>query len=150
MTDIALIFDPDTMDFDAALDGADLKSETGLATAIYMSWFTDAPAKPGDVIPDGTNDGRGWWGDYNARVDGDRIGSRLWLLKRSKRTAEVIRLAADYAREGLQWMIADGVAAAVDVSAGAQSTAGILLTAVITKPGGNNSEFSYVWQGLNG
>jgi phage gp46-like protein len=150
MTDIALIPDPDAFQFDAALDGPDLQSETGLATAIYMSLFSDAPAQDGDVVPDGTDDRRGWWGDYAARVDGDRIGSRLWLLKRAKRTAETIRLVADYAREALQWLVTDGVAASIDVVSVSQSTAGILLTVTVTRPGGNNSKFNYVWQGLNG
>lgn len=151
MSDLALIFDPDALDFDIALTAVgDLQAETGLATAIYLSLFTDAPARPGDVIPDGSTDGRGWWGDYTPRFDGDRIGSRLWLLERAKRTAENIRLVQDYGAEALQWLVTDGVASTVSVTAVARGSDAVKLTVVVTAPDGKNSQFHYVWDGLNG
>lgn len=58
---------------------------------------------------------QGWWGDTFADTSGDRIGSKLWLLRREKLTREVIARAKDYAEESLRWMIEDAVAKSVVV-----------------------------------
>ena len=50
-------------------------------------------------------------------TDGDRTGSRLWLLSREKTLPEVLRRAHDYAFEALIWLVDDGIARAVDVDA---------------------------------
>lgn len=50
-------------------------------------------------------------------IAGDRIGSRLWLLKREKQLPETLRRAEDYAREALAWLVTDGLAASVTVAA---------------------------------
>jgi len=96
---------------DWQLAGADLLSGDDLQTAVLISLFTDRVAQPDDVIPDGTTDPRGWWGDDPERP----VGSRLWLLGRAKQTTETLAAAQDYIVEALQWLIDDGVAAAVDV-----------------------------------
>ncbi|WP_281523382.1 MULTISPECIES: phage GP46 family protein [Bacteria] len=57
---------------------------------------------------------QGWWGDTFAD-SGDRIGSKLWLLRREKLTREVIARAKDYAEESLRWMVEDAVAKSVVV-----------------------------------
>ena len=45
------------------------------------------------------------------------IGSRLWLLRRSKLIEnETVRLAEEYIREALQWMIDDGLVLSIDVT----------------------------------
>lgn len=118
MTDIALAWDPLLARADIAVANGDLVRDDGLRTAVLISLFTDTLARPDDEIPDGTDDRRGWWGD--TPVDGetaDPIGSRLWLLARAKRTEETRRRAETYARDALAWMVTDGVAAAVAVSA---------------------------------
>jgi phage gp46-like protein len=56
------------------------------------------------VIPDGTNDPRGWWADSDVP-----IGSRMWLLRRAKQTPDTLQRAFDYLCEALQWMLDDGV-----------------------------------------
>ena len=88
--------------------GAALLTGLDLQTAILISLFSDRQAAPGDVIPDGSNDPRGWWGD-------NTIGSRLWLLSRSKQTQDTLQRAYDYIAESLQWLIDDGVVARFDV-----------------------------------
>ena len=50
----------------------------------------------------------GWWGDTYPAVANDRIGSRLWLLRRVKLTAQTQRDAEFYAREALSWLVDDG------------------------------------------
>jgi phage gp46-like protein len=45
------------------------------------------------------------------------FGSRLYLLRRAKNTETTKRLAMDYCREALQWLINSGKAIAIDVYA---------------------------------
>jgi phage gp46-like protein len=133
LTDIALAWDPAALAFDWALAGPDLLLEEGLRSAVAISLFSDALARPDDAIPDGTGDRRGWWGDLPR--DGqapDPIGSLLWLLAREKRTEQTRRRAEDYARAALAWMLADGLAVAVDVSAAWGGAMGDQLRLVVT------------------
>lgn len=104
--------------FDWLLDLPSLKGEDGLKTAIIISLFTDRRANDDDVIPDGTNNRRGYWGDAFPVVEGDSYGSRLWLLHREKDMQVVVNRAHDYVTEAMQWLIDDGVASRVDVLTG--------------------------------
>lgn len=58
----------------------------------------------------------GWWGDSFPSVTDDRIGSRLWLLRRRTLTEQAERDARDYAREALQWLFDDGRVTAVEIT----------------------------------
>ena len=126
MTDVALIWDNVNQRADVAVVGNDLLLDQGLQTAVIISLATDRLAEPGDAIPDASGDPRGWWGDIPidpGTSDSRRypIGSRLWLLRRSKYTDAGAGLAIGYAQEALQWLIDDGVAARVDVAAARQA-----------------------------
>lgn len=133
MTDLALAWDPLAFRADLSIAPPDLAADAGLRTAVMISLFTDALARPDDVIPDGTDDRRGWWGDLP--LDGgedDPIGSRLWLLAREKRTEATRRRAEAYAQEALAWLVKDGVAAAVSVSAAWAGDRGEQLRLLVT------------------
>lgn len=93
-----------------------LAEDDGLQTAVIISLFTDRRADDADRLP-GADDKRGWWADAYAEIDGDKIGSRLWLLAREKQTQLVLVLAKAYAEEALAWLLEDGIARAVNVSA---------------------------------
>lgn len=100
----------------------DLIMDDGLVTSAIISLFTDARARDDDVLPDSLSpvenrDLRGWWGDETSEKKGDSVGSRLWLLERSKVTAEVLQQAKAYAKDALQWMIDEGAAAKIEVVA---------------------------------
>lgn len=98
--------------FDIGIENGDLLTDYGMRTAVIISFYTDRAANDDDVIPDGTDNRRGWWADsYND--DDDKIGSRLWLLGREKQTDETLGRAEEYADEALQWLIDDGVAKTV-------------------------------------
>lgn len=112
--DIAMRYDADHKRFDLAVQGGDLAADEGLVTAVILSLFTDRRALPGDRLPDGTDDRRGWWAD--AYMDRP-MGSRLWLLHREKEQDEVLRRAKEYAEEALAWVVEDGVAESVEVEA---------------------------------
>jgi phage gp46-like protein len=88
--------------------GQGLVSGADLYTAALNSLFTDAAAGPDDIIPDGSTDPRGWWGDPD-------IGSKLWLLARSKATPDIPGRAKGYSAGALQWLIDDDVVARIDI-----------------------------------
>jgi phage gp46-like protein len=109
---LAITFDGQAVqgDFTFAATGA---PEEALRNAVLLSLFTDGRAAPSDAIPDRSGDPRGVWSDLFA----GRKGSRLWLLRREK-LLEPVRVRAEvYAREALQWLIADGVADRVATTA---------------------------------
>lgn len=109
MSDVALIWSNVSLSAQFAIEANDLQTDGGLETAILISLFTDRRAEDGDVLPEGETDRKGWWADEFAPVDGDKIGSRLWLLKRSKQTPQVLSRADEYAHESLQWLLEDRV-----------------------------------------
>jgi phage gp46-like protein len=119
------------------LQGGALLSDDGLQTAVTLSLFTDRLADVGDVLPGAQTNRRGWWGDALADEPGDLIGSRLWLLARSKEQSSVLRRAKDYASEALRWLLDDGIARALDVQAewqkGQGSASSLCLLVTVTR-----------------
>ena len=131
---------------DWQLAQGDLQSGQDLETACLVSLFTDRLATPDFLPTDGTTDRRGWWADIYA----DRpLGSNLWQLERAHKTRATLGLAQRYASEALQWLIDDGVAAAVAVDtawlqpAGGSTFLGIRV--VLTSPDGSMTRFTYGW-----
>jgi phage gp46-like protein len=114
---IGVLWDNVTFAGDLAGGGLRLEDDGSLRSAVLISLFSDARAKADDRLPDDSGDRRGWPGDAMADVAGDRIGSRLWLLRREKQTEETRRRAAEYAREALLWLIDDGLAASIEIEA---------------------------------
>ena len=111
---IALAWDNEAMTGALPFNGGFLTDE-GLGTAAFISLFTDRRAGADDGLPPA--DRRGWVGDALATTAGDRIGSRLWLLKREKQTEETRARAEEYAREALEWMVADGLVTGIEIEA---------------------------------
>jgi phage gp46-like protein len=143
-TDIMTVWDVQNARGDWQLSGHDLLSGDDLATATLISLFTDRVALPDDVIPDGTNDMRGWWGDAGQDYP---IGSRLWLLERAKLTPGIAQQAEDYAAEALKWLIDDGVVAKIQIAARIVSTVPgkLVLGVVLYKTDGTLKALNYVW-----
>ena len=127
--------------------GSPLAAADPLIRAVIISLFTWRRANPDDAV-DGSR--QGWWGDATASLTGDRIGSRLWLLSREKLLPETFNRAREYAREALQWLVDDQVAAAVDVAAERYGRAGLALVVTITRADRRVTElrFADVWQRL--
>lgn len=120
-----------------------------LARAVVMSLFTWRRARPDDELP---GDQRmGWWGDSYATVDGDRVGSRLWLLARAKLTAQTVNRAREYAEEALAWLVEDGVASRVEVEAERQGLTTLALACRIYRSDGRavDLRFANVWESLS-
>ncbi|XDF79215.1 phage GP46 family protein [Aliivibrio fischeri] len=122
-------------------DSAGVMIESGsvqddsLTALVFISMFTDARAEDSDVLPDNSNDRRGWPGDtfYD-----EPWGSRLWLLYREKLTTDVRNRAVKYTEDCLSWMLVesgDGVTAkSITVTGSIPQYQVLALTVVITKP----------------
>lgn len=146
MGDIGIFLDQGFL-FDVRIKDGDLESDEGLETAVTISLFTDKRVTD-EELPALQESKRGWWGDMFPDVDRDQIGSKLWTLERSKRILETLRLAEDYIREALKWMIEDGIASSVKVTAEflEGETSGKWAALVeITKPSGRQSKFQVLW-----
>ncbi|HEX3809613.1 MAG TPA: phage GP46 family protein [Rhizomicrobium sp.] len=147
-SDIATVWDAKNSRGDWQKSGADLKSGNDLETAVLISLFSDRLAKPDDAIPDNTDNPRGWWGDLDASKP---MGSRLWLLERSKLSQKVAIAAQGYITEALQWLIDDGIASKVDVTTQLVPPSQLSVRVVITRATGAalSLNYAWAWQGLN-
>jgi phage gp46-like protein len=143
MSDVRTVFRDWAGDW--LISGPQLAEDDGLESAVVMSLFTDRLAEGDSGGPR-----RGWWGDTYADVPGDQIGSRLWLLAREKQLPAVLVRVEDYATEALQWLIDDGVAAAVDAQASfpGRGLLGVLIT--VSRRDGTRTalRFQWTWQQL--
>ena len=77
--------------------------EAALIRAVMISLYTWRRAATDDPVDD--EELYGWWGDSYPAVADDRIGSRLWLLRRVKLTEATQRDAEFYASEALRWLL---------------------------------------------
>jgi phage gp46-like protein len=152
--DLALTWSNTTADADLSVVASDvdfdLETDRGLATAVLLSLFTDRRAETDDKPPSGdARDRRGWWADEFAVVEGDLIGSRLWLLERSKRGNEVVLRAREYALESLAWMIEDRVVSSIDVEVETTATA-LVFSVGLQRPGRDpvSFRFAHTWDHL--
>jgi phage gp46-like protein len=136
-------------ELDVVLDEAgDLGSDEGMRTAVALSLLSDRRALPDDELPGGGNDRRGWWADALAETQGDQFGSRLWLLGREKDLESVRDRAETYARESLEWLLEDKVAADLEVTAATVANDTLQIRVVVIRGDGSRlaEQFQYVWR----
>jgi phage gp46-like protein len=133
---------------DAVIENDDVASDEGLETAIFLSLFMDRRAEPDDSLPSEDGDRRGWWGDQFAELEGDLLGSRLWLLDRSANRDDVPGRATLYCKEALQWMLDDRVTEDLGIVVTVNGQ-GLLIAITIARPGRDPVTFRYqhVWDG---
>ncbi|MEX5364426.1 phage GP46 family protein [Pseudomonas guariconensis] len=110
-------------------------AEKNLVRTVVISLFTWRRAGPNDPVDD--EERYGWWGDSFPREADDRIGSRLWLLRRVKLTERTQRDAEYYASEALQWLIDDDQVLAVDITSERADSSRLNLRVVLTLPDGS-------------
>ena len=153
MTDLRTIFIDmnNGLGADLALDAFALASDDGLETAVILSLFTDARAKDDDTLPIGQSDRRGWWADAFPVVEGDRFGSRLWLLRASKQLQQSLNDAKAYAEEALAWLIEDGAARQIDVETFIARDEVMGMVVRITRPDGTAVpiRFETLWNAMS-
>jgi phage gp46-like protein len=107
---------PPTFDFQVV--NGDLALDDGLETSLIISLFTDRRAGDDDVLPDPMDSNRrGWWGDSYAPIQGDLMGSRLWLRARERDEKQTfLRMKLDL-EEATEWYVADGISSKVECDA---------------------------------
>ncbi|WP_088147068.1 phage GP46 family protein [Achromobacter denitrificans] len=121
--------------------------DTPLARAVLISLFTWRRALESDPVDD--SDLQGWWGDSFPSVSDDRIGSRLWLLRRRTLSDQTRLDAIAYAREALKWLIDDGIFMDVRIEAERQGRERLALRVVAVHGDGADevlAEFNDIWQ----
>ncbi len=147
--DISLVYTPAPGGglglFDLAMNGSDLAQGNDLLSAVLLSLFTNRLAEPDDVLPDSTQDRQGWWGDDFAAVEGDLIGSRLWLLCREKQTNETLVQAQEYVTEALQWLIDDGVVASINCNVTFPRMNWLGIQIQFIHSDGTSSQYEFLW-----
>ncbi|MGH1542357.1 MAG: phage GP46 family protein [Arenicella sp.] len=99
---------------DWQIKDGDLVNDNQLHSAVIIQLFTDKRIADDNVIdlPLGTDDKRGWWGDFFSEFP---IGSLLWTLYRQYLTDEIIEDAERHVRDALKPLIDQGAAARADV-----------------------------------
>ena len=97
--------------------------DDGLGTCVFISLFTDGRLGPDDGAP--ADQRGGWHGDALAEVDGDRIGSKLRLLKWRKQTEDTRQDAEEWTAAALAWMVDEGLVTGIEVE-GAWVASGVL------------------------
>lgn len=148
MVDVSTVWDVSNIQGDWVVSGGALQSTDDLQTAVLISLFTDRVAQANDVIPDGTTDPRGWWGDIQPSGNVIPIGSRLWLLSREKQTQQTLNRAKNYAQEALQWLLDDGVAVQIDIQVSWQQRSFLAMVVTIYRSNGTNAalNFQFAWE----
>ncbi|PKH22297.1 hypothetical protein CIG19_13420 [Enterobacterales bacterium CwR94] len=121
---------------------------TRLERAVMISLFSWRRAEPDDI----SDERYGWWGDSWPSRENDRIGSRLWLLRRSTLTNHTAIKAREYLQQALNWMLEDGVVTHFEVQAERTgiNTLGIKLTLWQQDGSYHNMTFDDIWSELNG
>lgn len=120
--------------FDLPVKKGDLVGDGSLGTEIMVSLFTDIRAEK-DELPPEYGDLRGWWADalFSPQGEGQGVGSKLWLLRRQKQLEAVLVRAETYARDALRWLVNEGLATAVEVTAENPSPGLLALRVAVTR-----------------
>ena len=111
MSDVLFDFFAEDMSLDIVVKNGEIQKDESLKSAILISLFTDARCEITE-LPTGESERSGFWGDA---VFGDKIGSKLWLLKRAKYSNDTLIQAKQYAQDALKWLITDGLVKDIQV-----------------------------------
>lgn len=146
--DISLLFPKGTIYADIFISAPDLKTGDELESAIIISIFTDRRANDDDDLLQDA-DPRGWFGDSFNPNRNDKIGSRLWLLRRAKMTDDTIAKAREYVIEALRWLVDDNVASSINVETSRYNMSTLAISIEVIKPQGSETfYFQYVWENI--
>ena len=126
--------------YDLDFGNGDLKLSNSLKNAVLLSLSCWSKGQDIHDVADLDPKIGGWWGNALETVE---IGSEIWKLFRQKLNDQTANDAKSAAEKALKWMIDDGVAKEISVSA---LVIGVVLGLLvkIVKPDGTNEEFR--WQ----
>ena len=131
----------DEQDFDLVFKDGDLVLSNSLQMSVILSiasWRRSDNYEGSARLDSSIG---GWWADALNDIP---LGSRLWTLFKEKLNNVTLENAKKLVKEALQWMIDDGVAKDVSVSAGIGNNRNTAIFEVgIVKPSGNEETFQY-------
>ena len=138
---------------------AGLDSDIALARAVLVALNTDRLALPDDKLPNPRETNRrGWWGDLDAATiwQGWPIGTRLWLLNRTKITdtnaaqGSTLATAQQYIAEALQPFVDAKICStfAIDLAVLSGPSGDYGITGTITMVRGPKSSISLAYEDL--
>lgn len=131
---------------DLNLTETGVELDEGLETAVIISLFTDQRVSD-EELPLGETNKRGWPGDMYAEIDGDQIGSKIWIFENEKQTEQNLLDLKDTSKNALNWMIEDGIAKSTSVQVTYPRPGFTLIEVSITKPDGSIYAFKQLWDG---
>lgn len=152
-----LVFDASIRAFDMSPPvNGDFAKGFILDNAVTTSLFCDRRADEGDPLGP-WSDKRGWMFDGSQGVDGDRWGSKLWMLPNLPLNDDAVAQAIEWASESLAWMIDQELVSGQDaiqvdgdiLTDDGGMNVGIWLSINIYEPVGNlaiSKRFNFVWQ----
>ncbi len=132
MSDLLFDFFADEYHLDLVLNNSEIQIDESLRMPVLISLFTDARCEKNE-IPKGQTSQKGFWGDS---ILGEKTGSKLWLLDKSKLNNETLIKYKEYAQDVLKWMITDGIAKEIKVTSEYNLKNELILLIQIKKPSG--------------
>jgi len=151
--DIRLDFDLNPYQFqygEVILGDRDVLRDPGFETAVLITLGTDKYADDDDPLPDDGGYRGGWFGDSIPPVPDYKMGTKLWLLRRSKTEREIPARAKEYLLDGFKWMIDDGIIEKIEVNVERRRDLNTTLAFTLSfiKPEGNTIfyKFYYNWE----
>lgn len=118
----------------------DLIRDPGLESACIITIGTDARADNSDILPNKNSNRSGFWG---SQLLGFQVGNKLWLLGRSNLTSATAATARQYLEEGFEWMIREGIASEIIISAWVALPSQLNFSVKIYKPSGSGVTFGF-------
>ena len=113
-----------------------------------MSLLTNRRADDEDVLPQDNKDKQGWVGDeiLNDLYPEELIlGSKLWLLQRSKINDTLLSNIKEYTLEALQWLITFKVAERVLVEVTRENMSHVSMEIIIYRPTDDKLSYKYFY-----
>lgn len=132
---------------DMVIENGTIKADNSLETSALISLFSDKRVTL-EELPPGENDRHGWWADLISEPEDDQIGSKLWLLERNGKVNDITAVDMEaILADAFTWMLEDGIAASIVVSAERKGLNEISGNVNIFRPSGDNIPFKFIWDG---
>lgn len=100
--------------FDIALENGDLQQDLSFYTAIMSSLFVNKRANSDEITQ--PQNQSGWWGNLYNQDPTYEIGSKLWILKQTRNTTDILNKGISFIQDGLKWLPDGGYCQSVNVS----------------------------------
>lgn len=144
---LRMSFDAHRQTFDLCLDGGNLATDDGLATAVQISIFCDARIDAAEAQAQGIDDRRGYWADVFSQSG--PWGSSLWAARRAGVSSETARIVEERARDALQWLVQAGAAARITttgIAVTGRDSPYIALTVSVRRPPEIAARYGALWE----